>query len=742
MTRFSRSILAAALLTASALILASCSGDQSAETASNTSPAAAAESAAAASTVAGFAQVSQARLNNAANEPSQWLMDGGTYDMRYYSPLDEIDRDNINELGLAWYADYNVNLSQQGAPLFVDGVIYVSTAWSMVNAFDARTGELLWHYDPQTPREIVSRVCCGIVNRGVAAYNGHIFLGTLDGYLVAINAETGEEDWRKLTVDPNEPYTVTSAPHVIKGQVLLGNSGAEKGVRGYIGAYDAETGEDLWRFYTVPGNPELGFENEAMALAAETWSGNWWELGGGGTVWDAIVYDDDTNLIMFGTGNGTPWDQRARDPEGGDNLFIASILAVDADTGEYAWHYQATPGDTWDYDAMSPMMLADLEVDGEMRHVLMQPNKNGMMYVLDAATGELLRGYPFTEVNWNTGIDMSTGRPIEVPEARCDADNMFNLAPGVQGGHGWHSNSYNPETGYIYIATQQAYFVMQSDENYTPVGGDGNNLAINMGANAAYARENPGAPGGFVGYVSAWDPVAGEEIWRSEENPGPTGGVMSTAGGLVFSGGGNNTNEFRAYDTRTGEKLWSFDTQTGVVASPITFGMDGKQYVAVSVGINQAGNYYAPNYSRLLVFTLGGDATLPQPISFTPPQLNPPALTATAAEVATGGELYNSHCSLCHGNGGLSRGANFPNLLVSPMLNVQEGFDSVVLTGVRAQNGMVSFADRLDAEDTANIRSFLVSQAIEALAREQAAPVIESVDTQDVHTDEEETAEN
>jgi quinohemoprotein ethanol dehydrogenase len=390
---------------------------------------------------------------------------------------------------------------------------------------------------------------------------------------------------------------------------------------------------------------------------------------------------------------------------------------------------------------MSPMMIADLEVDGEMRHVLMQPNKNGMFYMLDAATGELLRGYAFTEVNWNTGIDMTTGRPIEVPEARYDATNMFNLAPGVQGGHGWHSNSYNPETGYIYIATQQAYFVMQSDENFVPQGGDGNNLAINMGANAAFARENPGAPSGFVGYVSAWDPAAQREAWRSEENPGPTGGVMSTGGGLVFSGGGNNTNEFRAYDTRTGEKLWSFDTQTGMVASPITFEMDGKQYVAASVGINQAGNYYAPNYSRLLVFTLGGDATLPQPLSFSPPQLNPPALTASAEQVATGGELYSTHCSLCHGNGGLSRGANFPNLLVSPMLNVQEGFDSVVLAGVRAQNGMVSFADRLSGDDTANIRAYLVSQAIEALAREQAAPVIESVDTGDIHT-EDETAEN
>lgn len=682
------------------------------------------------------ANVSQQRLLDAENEPGQWMMVGGTYDEKHYSPLDEINRDNVSELNLAWYADYDVNLSQQGTPLYIDGVIYVSTAWSMVNAFDARTGELLWHYDPQTNREIVTKVCCGIVNRGIAAYEGKIYLGTLDGYIVAINANTGEEEWRKLTVDPDAQYTITSAPRIIKGQVLIGNSGSEKTARGYLGAYDAQTGEDLWRVYTVPGNPELGFETPQMEMAAATWSGQWWELGGGGTVWDAIVYDELNDLVIFGTGNGTPWDQRARDPEGGDNLFVASILAVDADTGEYAWHYQTTPGDTWDYDAMSPMMLLDLEVDGVERHVVAQPNKNGFFYMLDAGTGELLRGYPFTEVNWATGIDMDTGRPIEVPEARYDFENIYNLAPGVQGGHGWHANAWNPETGYIYIATQRAYFAMQSDANFTP-NPTGNNLAINMGANFTYYRDNPDAPREFVGYVSAWDPVTGEEVWRGEENDGPTGGVLSTGGGLVFSGGGNFTNEFRAYDTVSGKKLWSFDTQTGMVAAPITFEMDGKQYIAASVGINQAGNYFAPNYSRLLVFGLGGDAQLPQPLTYTPRELNPPALTASQDVVTTGGQLYGQYCSVCHGIGGQQRGANFPNLMVSPMLHSQDAFDQVVLEGNRADKGMVSFADQFSDEESEAIRWFIVAQAIDALNATPLAPP-EDVDVpEDLHTDEE-----
>jgi PQQ-dependent dehydrogenase (methanol/ethanol family) len=724
----------------SVALLAGCDPAEQAPTQAAEPVVPAATSAATPATVAA-ANVTTERLLNAADEPSQWMMVGGTYEERHYSPLAEINRDTINQLGLSWFADYDTNLSQQGTPLYIDGVIYVSTAWSKVYAFDARTGAQLWQFDPKTPKDIAVKVCCGIVNRGLAAYEGKIYLGTLDGYLIAINAATGTEEWRKLTVDQSKQYTVTSAPRVIKGQVLIGNSGSEFGVRGYLGAYNATTGEDLWRVYTVPGNPELGFETPQMELAASTWSGKWWELGGGGTVWDAILYDEANNLVIFGTGNGTPWDQRVRDPEGGDNLFVASILAVDADTGEYAWHYQTTPGDTWDYDAMSPMMLLDLAFNGEERHVVVQANKNGFMYVIDAATGELLKADPFTEVNWAKGVDMATGRPIEVPEARYDRDNIFNLAPGVQGAHGWHANAFNPETGLVYIAGQRAYYAMQSAETFTP-NPNGTNLGLNMAAGATFYRDNPGEPRDFVGFVSAWDPVAGKEVWRSEELNGPTGGVLSTAGGLVFSGGGNNNNQFRVYDAATGEKVWEFDTQTGMVAAPITYELDGKQYIAASVGVNQAGNYYAPNYSRLLVFTTDGSTVLPEPVSFTAPQLNPPPMTASAEEVAAGQEHYNATCSLCHGNGGAARGANFPNLLVSPMLHSQEGFDAIVLGGARQERGMVSFADRLQPEDTAEIRAYLISRATEALAAQQAPPAIEAVEAPEQLHEETETTDN
>jgi len=728
-------------LTALALaMLAGCqpAGQEATQTTTEAAAGAASAPAAAIAAIEG-ANVTTERMLNAENESSQWMMNGGTYEETHYSPLNQINKDNIGQFGLAWFADYDVNLSQQGTPIFVDDTIYVSTAWSTVYAYDARTGAMKWHYDPMTPKEIAVKVCCGIVNRGIAAFEGKIYLGTLDGYLVAINADTGAELWRKLTVDPEAQYTITSAPRVINGKVMIGNSGSEFGVRGYLGAYDAQTGEDIWRFYTVPGNPELGFENPQMEMAAKTWGGEWWKLGGGGTVWDAIVYDEVNNLVFFGTGNGTPWDQKARDPSGGDNLFIASILAVDADTGEYKWHYQTTPGDTWDYDAMSPMMLLNLSFEGNERRVLVQPNKNGMMYVLDAASGELLKADPFTEVNWNTGVDMATGRPIEVPEARYGADKVFNLAPGVQGGHGWHANSWNPETGLVYIATQRAYYAMQGDANYV-ANPSGLNTGLNFGAGFTYYNANPDAPNEFVGYVTAWDPVKGEIVWQGDESGGPTGGTLSTGGGLVFSGGGNNTNEFRAYDAVTGEKVWSFDTQTGVVAAPITYELDGKQYVALSVGINQAGNYYAPNYSRLLVFALDGTAVLPEPVSYTPPELNPPPLTASAEEVARGEGLYNTNCSTCHGNGGASRGANFPNLMVSPMLHSQEGFDQIVLEGVRKERGMVSFAERFDAQGSSDIRAFLISRANQLLAAAPPVAAPEETRQADVHDDAQEEA--
>jgi alcohol dehydrogenase (cytochrome c)/quinohemoprotein ethanol dehydrogenase len=656
------------------------------------------------------ARVTAQRLLRADSEPSQWMTYGGNYEEQRYSRLKRINRANVKQLGLAWFADYDTNLQQTGTPLYIDGVIYVSTAWSKVYAFDARSGKTLWEYNPKTPGEWIRNVCCGIVNRGIAAWNGKIYIGTLDGRLVAIDARNGKPVWSTLTIDPTKPYTITSAPRVAKGKVLIGNSGGEYGVRGYVSAYDAETGKLDWRFYTVPGNPKDGFENAAMKKAAATWSGEWWKLGGGGTVWDAIVYDPVTDLVYFGTGNGSPWNDQFRDRSTGDNLYLASIIAVKADTGQYVWHYQSTPADTWDYDAVSPMTIANVTLDGKKRRVIMQPCKNGFFYVLDAATGKLLRADPFTAVNWADGVDMKTGRPRVRPEARYTGQ-AFNLAPGVQGAHGWHANAYSPDTRLMYIPTQLAYSPMVADPNYKPNPG-GYNLGIDFGIFFTYYRDHPHDPTGFISYLQAWDPVTGKQVWKGEANQGPTGGALATAGGLVFQGGGSS-DEVRAYDDRTGEKLWSTKVETAVVAPPITYELDGQQYVAISVGGNQMAGYYAPNYSRMLVFALNGKVELPPVQPYTPPPLDPPPSTASAAVIQAGSNAYAHYCQACHGERGQTRGANFPDLTRTPLLHSQEAFDQIVLKGVLSEKGMASFADSLKPEDTQAIRAFIIERANE-----------------------------
>jgi alcohol dehydrogenase (cytochrome c)/quinohemoprotein ethanol dehydrogenase len=553
------------------------------------------------------ANVTQQRLLNAASEPSQWLTNGGNYQEWRYSGLTQIDRSNVAQLGLVWFAGLDTNVQQNSTPLQIDGVVYVSTAWSKVYAFDARSGAQLWQYDPQVPDAWRTKVCCGLKNRGVAAWDGKIYVGTLDGRLVALDARTGSVVWSVLTIDAAWRYAITGAPRVAQGMVLIGNAGAEYGVRGYLSAYDADTGRLLWRFFTVPGDPAAGFENQAMQTAAATWSGDWWRIGGGGAVWNSIVYDPATDLVYFGTANGTPWNQRYRDPNGGDNLYIASIVAVHADTGEYAWHYQATPGDTWDYDATSALTIADLSLDGRTRHVVMQANKNGFFYVLDGATGELLRARAFTTMNWADGVDMTTGRPRVRAEARYGAGQDFNGIPGAQGARGWHPSAFSPQTGLLYIPTQEAYFAWVHDPTYAP-SDTGYNLGIDL-TSGSYYQNNPTAPRGFVSYLQAWDPITGTRVWSGASNAGPTGGALATAGGLVFHGSGSSQ-EFRAYDAATGARLWSMQARTGVFAGPISYEVDGRQHVAVVVG-SGASNPAAPNLSRLLVFALSGTAQLP-----------------------------------------------------------------------------------------------------------------------------------
>ena len=442
-----------------------------------------------------------------------------------------------------------------------------------------------------------------MVNRGVAAWQGKIFVGTFDGRLVALDARTGKPVWSVMTVDPSKPYTITQAPRVIKGRVVIGNSGSEYGVRGYISAYDAETGKLAWRFYTVPGDPAQPAENPILAEAAKTWHGEWWKDGGGGTVWESLSYDPELNLIYFGVGNGLEWNQGYRSASQGDNWFLSSIVAINADTGDYVWHYQATPGEEWDFDAVQQLILADLTIDGMRRQVVMQANKNGFFYVIDRKTGQLISAKNFTPVTWASGVDQKTGRPVENPGIRYDKTGKpAQLLPGALGAHSWQPMAFNPKTGLVYIPAQEIPMTYESVENFQPAP---------IGWNVATATTN--MPD-VKGYLIAWDPVNQREVWRANYLGPWNGGILTTAGNLVVQG--NAAGDLTAYRADSGEKLWSMFAQSPVMAAPVTYEINGEQYIAVLSGwggaypflqgikSDKSGN--ERNISRVLVFKLGG----------------------------------------------------------------------------------------------------------------------------------------
>ncbi len=689
------------------------------------------------------ANVTADRLLNATNE-AQWLTYNGDYNEQRWSRLDAINESNVAQLGLAWYADFDTNLPVEGSPLYIDGVIYQPLPWSKVAAYDARTGEELWVFDPEVPGEWNINICCGIDTRGIAAWNGRIIVGTLDGRLIGIDAATGTEAWSVMTIDPDWPYSITGPPRAADGKVFIGNAGAEFGVRGYVSAYDADTGEFLWRFYTVPGNPALGFENDAMRMAVETWNGEWWILGGGGTVWDAIVYDPVTDLLYVGVGNGSPWNQSFRSPEGGDNLFLASIVALKPDTGEYVWHYQTTPGDTWDYTATQHIMVADLDFDGATRRVVMQAPKNGFFYVLDAQTGELISADPYADRTWATHVDLETGRPVENPAARYnETGEPFNMLPGPAGAHAWQPMAYSHDTGYVYIPHTDHWSVFASPENFTPNPG-GLNLATGGPGVQRYYAEHPDAPRGFTSRLVAFDPLTGEEAWRTPDFPPGqggvqlTGGALATAGGIVFHGNLPNQ-EFVAYRASTGERLWEYDIKTGVFNAAITYEMDGEQYIALAVGGPGQGGYYAPNGARMLVFRLGGTETLPDLPPYQQPAFMQAEQFAPAATIAHGEEVFANNCAICHGQGGAAR-ATFPDLRRSVMITNQVAFDAVVMDGALGARGMGAFADRLRPGDSEAVRAYLIQQAdVARNAPAPGGPVAPPPAAEDIHPAEEES---
>ncbi len=676
------------------------------------------------------AGISAERLLGAQADDANWLTYGRNYEEQRFSPLDAINTENVSELGLVWSADMDTARGQEATPLVIDGVMYFTTAWSKVKAHNAATGEEIWTYDPEVPGETGVKACCDVVNRGLAAWGDNLFLGTLDGRLVKLDRETGAVEWEKVTVDQDQSYTITGAPRVIDGKVLIGNGGAEFGVRGFFAAYDADSGDQLWKFYTVPGGDEDESSPEYLQKAAETWSGDVLGsesgIGGGGTVWDAMAYDPELDLLYIGVGNGSPWNRAYRSPgeDGtgeGDNLYLSSIVAVRPDTGEYVWHYQTTPGETWDFTATQHIMLADMEIDGAQRKVLMQAPKNGFFYVLDRETGEFISGDPYVTVNWATGID-ENGRPIENPETRIDKTGKPAIVtPGALGGHNWHPMAYHPDENLVYIPAFEAGMVYAPEADWKPDRNRGFNVGFDLAAgdlppDEGFRREVAGT---LRGMLIAWDPVAKKARW-TVEHPGPwNGGLLATGGGLVFQGTAGS--EFNAYNAATGDKLWSFPAQTGVVAPPITYTVDGEQYVAVLAGwggayaITVDGDLLkrkAPvrNVSRMLVFKIGGTAELPEQQDMAAVPLDPPPSRASSDVIAAGGKNYARYCAVCHAPGAVGSTV-LPDLRRSGTLENKAAWQSVVHDGMLQDRGMASFKDSLTKEEIDAIREFVIFRA-------------------------------
>lgn len=677
------------------------------------------------------AAVDTGRIMNAAEEPEMWLTYGGSYDETRHSSLASVNGDTIQDLGVSWVYTMDKPRGAEATPIVVDGVMYVSGSWSVVYAIDAKTGEELWTYDPEVSGKDAAKGCCDVVNRGVAVHNGKVFVGVFDGRLEALDAATGEVLWSNVTVDQSKPYTITGAPRVFKDKVIIGNSGAELGVRGYVTAYNVETGEEEWRFYTVP-NPNKepdGAASDAIfaEIANDSWgdTGAWTTDGGGGTVWDSIVYDTVNDQVLIGVGNGSPWNASVRDPEGDfsgayDNLFLSSILAVDADTGAYRWHYQTTPRDQWDYTATQQMILAELPmgVDGAMRRVVMQAPKNGFFYVLDAADGELLSAIPFAEQNWTTGEVDENGRPVILQEA-IDLDN-YVVYPGPTGGHNWHPMSFNPDTGLVYIPTNvQLPMVYAQNEN-----AENANSHWNIGYDyaAGWAFEFPEGTLEFTktldgGTLVAWDPVKGEPAWMVPFPQAFNGGTLSTDGGLVFQG--NKAGEFVAYDATNGNRVWSSKLSGDASAAPMTYEIDGEQYVSVLSGWGSTSNLIygvaldkpvSAEPGRVITFKLGGTAEMPNPLEYNVVETPKAALAGDAGSWQLGMQRFAENCMFCHGAYAIGSGV-LPDLRWSAMAATEQSWQAIVRDGALTDSGMIAFGDRLSDEEIEAIRTYVLRQA-------------------------------
>ncbi len=680
-----------------------------------------------------FGQVDDARIANAAKEPQNWLVYSANQAAWRYSALDQINVDSIKDLKVAWTVEFDTDRGQESTPIVVDGVAYVSTTWSKVYAVDAKTGRQIWFFDPKTPGEAGLLACCDAVNRGVAVYKGKVYVGTLDGRLIAIDARTGKQVWSTMTVPENETYTITSAPRVGGGLIYIGNAGGEFGGRGFVSAYDAETGKKAWKFFLTPGKPGVKdgeVSDEIMEKVVQpTWFGPYTDYRGGANVWGSLIYDPDLKQVYLPTGNGFPWNRQFRSDGKGDNLFIASIVALDARTGKYKWHYQETPGDVWDFDAVADIVMLDLPVNGKIRKAMIHTPKAGYAWELDRVTGKVISGVPFVDgVTWTSGLDPKTGRPIMDEAGFYDNQNPVR-APGFA--HSWQPTSYSPKTGYLYLQASQG-----PPGLFTPTpapyewlkGIDRRGIyRYNTIPPETIAKQPPPPPNPVTrrSFLLAWDPVKQAPAWKTDANGG---GVLATGGNLVFQGQGRGSamGLLNAYRADTGQKVWSVNTSNGISTGPMSYMVDGEQYVLLATGTAMfppiATDVRARQKGVLVAFKLNGKGAMPADPPPAPPfKVIPADQQWPAADIAWAHETFASFCARCHGDG--SRNNNVvPDLRRSAYLTSAEAWKAVVEDGALRDRGMIAFYPRfLPPGGAEKLRGYIADEARKAIAAPAAA---------------------